>query len=165
MHGVSFLLFRWWWCSAARSGGVRVCLSLIVDIGVGLLEAVLVPSTQILPGKLNIYDKIIQLTFVEKPNLKIDGMWFLCMTLVLFLFVDGDAVLPELAGSEFSSIQYTQSENKLPNVLVLKRQDHVLGWWTDGGSYTPTTDERNQASATNSFVESAAPQCKSMQWS
>ena len=44
-------------------------------------------------------------TFVEKPNLKTDGMRFLCMTLVFFLLVDGDAVLPELAGSDFFSVE------------------------------------------------------------
>ena len=32
-------------------------------------------------------------------------MRFLCTTLVFFLFVDGDAVLPELAGSEFVSVE------------------------------------------------------------
>ena len=44
-------------------------------------------------------------TFVEKPNLKTDDMRLLCMTFVFFLFVDGDAVLPDLVGSEFVSFK------------------------------------------------------------
>ena len=48
---------------------------------------------------------LLLVTFVDKPNLKTDGMRLLCMTLVLFLLVDGDAVLPELAGSEFVSFK------------------------------------------------------------
>ena len=52
-----------------------------------------------------IFYAFIFVTFVEKPNLKTDGMQFLCMTLVFFLSVYGDAVMPELAGSEFVSVK------------------------------------------------------------
>ena len=45
-------------------------------------------------------------TFVDKPNLKTDGMQFLCMTFVFFLFVDGDAVLPDMMGSEFVLVEF-----------------------------------------------------------
>ena len=43
---------------------------------------------------------------MEKPNLKTDGMQFLFMAFIYFLFVDSDAVLPELAGSEFVSVKF-----------------------------------------------------------
>ena len=52
-----------------------------------------------------IFSAFVFVIFVEKPNIKTDGMRFLCMTLVFFLFVDGDAVLSDLAGSEFVSVQ------------------------------------------------------------
>ena len=52
-----------------------------------------------------IFSYFLFVIFVEKPNLKTDGMRFLCMALVFFLFIDGDAVLPELAGSELVSVE------------------------------------------------------------
>ena len=52
-----------------------------------------------------IFSAFVFVTFVEKPNLKIDGMQLLCMMFVFFLFVDGDAVLPDLVGSEFVSFK------------------------------------------------------------
>ena len=41
-----------------------------------------------------------------ETKLKKYGMRFLCMTFIFFLFIDGDAVLPELAGSEFVSVKF-----------------------------------------------------------
>ena len=52
-----------------------------------------------------IFSDFVFVTFLEKPNLKTDGMRFLCMTFVFFLFVDGDAVLPELSGSDCVSVE------------------------------------------------------------
>ena len=72
MHDVSFILVCWWWCSAARAGGVRVCLGQIIDIGVGIIESVLVPSTQILPAKLGPQHYNIILT--PKQSLDVVGL-------------------------------------------------------------------------------------------
>ena len=55
-----------------RSGGVRVCLGQIIEIGVGLLEAVLVPSTQILPGKLG--PQHYNIIFIPKQSLDVVGL-------------------------------------------------------------------------------------------
>ena len=53
-----------------------------------------------------IFSAFVFVTFAEKPNLKTDGMRFLCMAFISFLFVDGYAVLPELAGSEFVYVEF-----------------------------------------------------------
>ena len=72
MHGVHFLLVLGWLCSAARAGGVRVRLYRILEIGVGLLEAVLVPSTQILPVKLGLQH--YNIIFTPKQSLGVVGI-------------------------------------------------------------------------------------------
>ena len=104
------------------------------------------PSASLLSLSLIFYDFFF-VTFVEKPNLKTDGMRFLCMTLVFFLFVDGDAVLPELAGSEFVSVELLRL-----GLVFLK-----LYW-----SLPPKS---SQASSARSItIESSSPQKASMWW-
>ena len=53
-----------------------------------------------------IFYSFVFVTFVEKQNLKTDGMQFLCTTFIFFLYVDGDVVLLDLAGSEFVSVEF-----------------------------------------------------------
>ena len=55
-----------------QSWRVRVCLGQMIEIGVGLLEAVLVPYTQILPGNLGPqhYNRI----FIPKQRLDVVGL-------------------------------------------------------------------------------------------
>ena len=69
-----------------------------------------------------IFSDFFFVTFVEKPNLKTDGMRFLCMTLVFFLFIDGDAVLPELAGPEFVLVKFLRWDWALEGILVPSTQ-------------------------------------------
>ena len=49
-----------------------MCLGRICEIGVGLLEAVLVPSTQILPGKLSVQN--YNIIFIPKQSLDVVGL-------------------------------------------------------------------------------------------
>ena len=86
-------------------------------------------------------------TLVEKPKLKTDGMRFLCMTLVLFLFVDGDAVLPELAGSESVLVKF----------LRLGFGFLKLYW-----SLQPKSSQTS--SARSITIESSSPNKASMWW-
>ena len=55
-----------------QSWRVRVCISRILEIGVGLLEAVLVPSTQILPGKLG--PQHYNIVFIHNQSLDVVGL-------------------------------------------------------------------------------------------
>ena len=55
-----------------QSWRVRVCLGQIIEIEVGLLEAVLVPYTQILPGKLG--PQHYNIIFTPKQSLDVVGL-------------------------------------------------------------------------------------------
>ena len=49
-----------------------MCLSQIIEIGVGLLEAVLVLSTQIIPGKL--FPQHYNIIFIPRQSLDVVGL-------------------------------------------------------------------------------------------
>ena len=55
-----------------QSWRVRVCLGRIIEIGVGLLESVLVSYTQILPGKLG--PQHYNIIFIPKQSLDVVGL-------------------------------------------------------------------------------------------